>query len=422
MILLKNLKTNFVKLTKNLGPGFVTGASDNDPSGIGTYSIAGAQYGLLCLWLIPFLLPFMIAIQEMCSRIGVVTRKGLTANIKENFPKPILYCAVLILLFANIFNIGANLAIMAEAIKLLFGGKLIFWMIFLTLTITFMEIFIRYRDYSRILVFFSLFLLVYVATAFTVNQNWLDIFKFTFFPKFNFSKGFIFVATGFIGTTISPYLFFWQPSQEIEDLNDDNNLKNLENLKKTIKKKRTKTAIGMAFSQIITFFIIITCFSTLHKNGITKIENAAQAASALKPLAGDFAFIFFTLGILGAGFLGVSVLAGSAAYALAETFNFKQGLSYKFREAKFFYSIIAVSTFIGFFINFIGINPIKALFYAAIINGISTVPFIIIILILANKKKVMAEYKNKFISNFLGIATFFLMFLSALLIFWQIIF
>ena len=414
----KRTKVKLKKVLRIFGPGFVTGAADDDPSGIGTYSIGGARYGLLLAWLIPFQLPLMYVIQETCARIGLVTGKGLAANMKKFFPKPILYSAILILVFANIINIGANISVMGAALGRIFGVNIHFWAIFITILIVLLQIFVPYHFYSKILIILSLFLFAYVITAFMTTQDWLEVLKYTFIPHFKFDKDFILIATGFVGTTISPYLFFWQASHEIEDAKNNGELNFTGNkLKSLLKKVRIDTFVGMFFSQIVALFIVVTCFSTLHKNGITQVHTAYDAAMALEPLAGEWAFIIFTIGIIGAGFLAIPVLAGSTAYALSEIFNFKNGLSYKFKEATFFYSTIAISTVIGLLLNFIGIRPMKALLYAAIINGVSAAPLIACIIILANKTKIMGQHKNSIFSNLVGGFTFCIMILAGIILF-----
>jgi len=396
-----------------IGPGFLTGAAGDDPSGIGTYSIAGAKYGLLIAWLVPFQLPLMFAIQETCARIGLITKKGLAANMKQFFPKTVIYPALAIFILANIFNIGANIAIMSESATLLFGLNFQVCSLAITTIIILLQVFVPYHLYAKLLAWLSLFLVSYVITGCMTTTHWLDVIKKTFTPTFHFSTDFILIATGLIGTTISPYLFFWQTSQELEELNDVN--KKQPPIKTTLKRIRTETFIGMFFSQLIAWFIIITSFSTLHSFNITEINSAAEAALALRPLAGDWAFILFALGIIGAGLIGIPVLAGSTAYALSEVFNYKASLSYTVKDARFFYSIISLATLGGLLINFVNINPMQALLYAAVINGIATVPFIIFILILANKTEVMGIHKNSQLSNAAGTITLCLMMTSALL-------
>lgn len=409
----RKTKERACKFGRTLGPGFVTGAADDDPSGIGTYSLAGAKYGLMLAWLVPFQLPFMFAIQEMCARIGLMTGKGLAANMKELFPKVIVYGAVGILVFANVANIGADIAIMAESATLVLGCKSWIWACCITLGIIMMEVFIPYHFYSKILMWSSVFLLSYVATAFMTTHHWMDVMAWTITPHMLWNADFILLATGFIGTTISPYLFFWQASHEIEDSIDHGVISAAGTVdKNVIKKMRIDTFIGMFFSQLISLFIVVTCFSTLHVNGITDINTASDAALALKPLAGEWAYLLFTLGIIGSGFIGIPVLAGSTAYALSEIFGQKGSLALTYKQAPFFYAVIVLSTLAGLGMNIINISPVKALLYAAVINGIASIPFIIFILILANKKDLMGENKNRHISNIAGGLTFSMMLLS----------
>lgn len=455
---MKKIKKAIYNFFKHFGPGFITGSADNDPSGIGTYSISGAQWGLKMAWLAPFQLPMMYAMQEMCARIGSVTGSGLTYQLKKTFSKPVLVISICFLVFANIVNIGADLAVMGSCFKLIFDGKIntTFITILVTVIIILMEIFISYHVYSKILLLLTTFLLAYVVTAFMVTESWTEILQYTFTPHMQFDKDFILVMAGFTGTTVSPYLFFWQTSNEVEELMDNKcpdtdecskissnklcneqlyqenqiNVKistqtnintNIQKkpknfIKKLIKNMRIDTFVGMLFSQLIALFILITCAETLHKTGITKIDSAYDAAIALKPLAGDWAAIIFSLGVIGAGFLGIPILAGSCAYALSEVFDKKESLSCKFGQAKFFYSIIAISTLAGLAINFIGINPMKALLYAAVINCICALPIIAFIIILANHKEVMGKNKNGFLSNFMGWLTFATMLATTLLI------
>lgn len=415
------IKLFFKKALKYFGPGFISGSADNDPSGIGTYSIAGAKYGLTMAWLMPFQLPLMFSIQEMCARIGCATGAGLVTNMKKIFPRPIILSAITLLAVASIINIGADISIMASCLQLLIGKSIDIRLlaIFITVTIILTEILIPYHIYSKILLLLTTFLFAYVITAFMVTSNWAEIIKSTFIPSVQFNKDFFLIMAGVTGTTISPYLFFWQTSNEVEENIDNGDTGRSKKLiKNLIKTMRIDTFIGMFFSQLTALFILVTCFATLHTNGILEINSAYDAAMALKPLAGDWAFLLFTIGIIGTGFLGIPVLAGSCAYAFAEVFNHKESLAYDFKNAKFFYNTIAISTLIGLFINFIGINPIKALLYAAVINCVAAVPLIIFIIILANKKEIMGENKNGLLSNTFGWLTFAVMLLiSALILF-----
>lgn len=415
----EKFKNKVKKITKIVGPGFVTGASDDDPSGIGTYSVSGAKYGLQQIWLVPFLFPLMFVIQEMCARIGIATGQGLAENMQKYFPKYILYFLILLLFVANTINIGADISIMAASVKMLVGGSVTLWAVLIALIIILLQVFIAYHSYSKILIFLTLFLSAYVITAFITVDSWLEVLKFTFVPHIKLNKDFIVVLTAFIGTTISPYLFFWQTSHEIEELQDNGDQNPGKKLKKElIKNMRIDTFWGMFFSQIIAFFIVVTCFFTLHKNGITNILTAQDAAMALKPFAGNFAYLVFTIGIIGAGLLGIPVLAGSSAYALSQISNKKYGLAYKYGQAKFFYNVIIFSVIIGLILSFINISPIKALVYAAVVNGIVAVPLIFFIIILANKINIMGEHKNKFFSNFISFLACIMMFLCAFIMFW----
>lgn len=413
----KQKKNSVKKFLQTIIPGFVTGSSDDDPSGIGTYSMSGAKYGLLLAWLVPFLLPMMYVVQEMSARIGLITGDGLTANMKKFFSRPILYAAILILVFSNVVNIGANIAIMSESLGMITGINIKFLAIAIAVITIIMEILVSYHVYSKILALLTLSLFSYVATSLMVTENWLEVCYYTFVPHFNFSKDFILVMAGVIGTTISPYLFFWQASQEVEE-SKENGIKGFSGRyrKKRLKGERQGTFIGMFFSQIIALFIMVTCFATLHKSGMFEIETAHDAAMALKPLAGDWASLVFTLGIIGAGFLAIPVLAGSVGYALSEIFNHRSGLLYYFMDAPFFNAVIAISTLIGLFINFSGIHPIKALLFAAVINCIGAVPLLAFVILLASNKKVMGRHTSSLFSNIIGWITFVVMLISSVLV------
>lgn len=383
---------------KKIGPGFITGAADDDPSGIGTYSIAGAQFGYKMNWMTIFLLPAMIAIQEMCGRLGMVTGMGLAGIIKKHSSRKILYMAVSLLAVANIINIGADLGIMAASIQMLLGFPFYYWLIVVAVFVTWIEIAIPYKTYSKYLKFLGLTLCVYVITAFVVKQDWKEVVVNTLIPHIQFDSIYIMTMIGFIGTTISPYLFFWQPSQEIEEEICDGRISdfsckprvNIQNIKAMM----LDTKVGMVFSNIITFFVLLTTAATLNANGITNIETPQQAAIALKPLAGNGAYLLFAIGIIGVGLQSIPVLAGSIGYAIAETFGLKEGLSKNFLKAKAFYLIIAFSTLIGLLMNLFGINTMQALYYAAVINGVASIPLIAIIIILSDKEKIVGQFRT----------------------------
>jgi NRAMP (natural resistance-associated macrophage protein)-like metal ion transporter len=411
------------KLFKLLGPGFITGASDDDPSGIATYSQTGAHFGYTQLWTAFFSLPLMTVVQEMCGRIGLVTGNGLARVIKHHYSRPVLYFSVSLLVIANTINIGADLGAMAAAAQLIFGLPFWFWLILITFTTLFLEIFVSYKTYSKYLKYLTFSLFAYVITVFVVKQNWAQIFVDTFKPSFEFNKEYILNIVAILGTTISPYLFFWQTSEEVEEEIEKHKIKDMDLStpkfsKRDIKNMREDTTIGMFFSNLVMFFIIVTTASTLGKHGVSTIQTAAQAAEALRPLAGDFTFILFASGIIGTGLLAVPILAGSASYAISESFNWKEGLSKKLKKARGFYSVIAVATLVGLLVNFTSIKPFQMLYYTAILNGICAPPLLILILLIANNKKILGKNTNTFISNFLGFAVIIIMSAAVLGLLW----
>ena len=395
------------KIFKKIGPGFVTGAADDDPSGVATYSQTGAIFGFSQLWLALFSFPFMTVIQQMCGRIGMVTGKGLAGVIRTNYSKPVLYFAVSLLVIANTINIGADLGAMATSAQMLIGLPFLFWLFLMTALIIVLEVFVTYKVYSKILKYLALTLFAYVLTTFIVKPDWGMIFKNTVLPKIQFSGDYLLNVVAILGTTISPYLFFWQASQEVEEEIVDGKISDMGVGKPKVKQKNINnmgfdTILGMFFSQAIMFFIIITTAATLHANGITNIGTASQAAEALRPVAGNFAYLLFATGIIGTGLLAVPVLAGSSAYAVAETTGLKAGLSKKSGQAPGFYGVIAASTLIGMLISWLGIDPIKALYYAAALNGLAAPPLMALVILIANNKKIMGKFVNKRISNILG--------------------
>ncbi len=396
------------KFLRALGPGFITGAADDDPSGIATYAQTGARFGTGLLWTPFFTFIFMAIIQEMCGRIGLVTGKGLSGVIRQYYGAKLLYFCVFLLLVANTVNIGANLGAMASSVRLLWDIPFTVILISLTVLTLILEVFVSYKLYARYLKYLAFSLLAYVVTAFLVDINWSEVVIHTFVPNIEFRKESVFVVLAILGATMSPYLFFWQANEEVDELRVHNKLsfKGREAPKPTrsdISKLRVDTIIGMLFSNAIMFFIILTTASTLGVNGILQIETATQAAQALRPLAGDYAYILFSAGIIGTGLLSVPVLAGSAAYALSEAFSWKAGLYWKFRQAHGFYGIITVATLIGLLVNFTPIEPFRMLFYTAILNGIVAPPLLIMILIITNNNKIMQGFTNSIYSNILGI-------------------
>jgi NRAMP (natural resistance-associated macrophage protein)-like metal ion transporter len=410
------------KLMRYIGPGFITGASDDDPSGIGTYSQTGAQFGYQLLWTSLFSFPFMSAIQEMCGRIGLVTGKGLASVMKKHYSKPVLYFMVIILLVANTINIGADLGAMASALQLITGVRFEILLLLITVITLLMEVFISYKTYSKYLKYLTFSLFSYIIAVFVVKQDWTRIAVSTIMPTFSFSRDYILTIVAILGTTISPYLFFWQADEEVEEEIAHHKLRIMGVGKPHITKSdisvmRIDTLVGMFFSNVVMFFIIVTTASTLHLNGITTINTAQEAAETLKPIAGNLASLLFTIGIIGTGLLAVPVLAGSASYAISETLGWKEGLYRKFNRAHGFYGVISIATIMGLAINFINIPPFRMLYYTAVLNGICAPPLLIMILLIANNKQIMDKYVNSKLLNVLGITITFLMILAALAVF-----
>ncbi len=389
-----------------LGPGLTTGAADDDPSGIATYSQAGAKYGLQLIWLSLFTFPFMAVVQEMCARIGLVSGQGLAANIRLHHSITALYIVSGLLLLANVFNIAADLGAMAAASRLLFPGvRVEQFVIFFALFSLFLQIFTTYARYAKYLKYLALALFSYVAVAFTVNLDWGEVLRHTFIPSITFSSDQIFLICAILGTTISPYLFFWQTSQEVEEriLLGEATVKERQHEvnKDSIRRMRTDVWSGMFFSNLITFFIFAACAGTLYANGITDITTADEAAAALKPF-GDFAYLLFAIGIVGTGLLAVPVLAGSSAYAISESFGWKHGLYLKLKQAHAFYGVIIVSMLFGIIANFVGLDPIHGLIYAAVGNGIIA-PFILYFIVrISGDKRIMGAHVNHSFITFMG--------------------
>ncbi len=423
----RKIKHKFNRFLRILGPGLITGAADDDPSGIATYSQAGAQFGYGQLWTVILMYPLMTAVQEACARIGAVTGKGLAAVVKANYSKKVLYAVVLLVVVANTINIGADIGAMAASANLIFPIPFVVLALFFTALILALEIFTSYKVYAKILKWLAFALLAYPITAIIAGQNWPEVLKATVIPHFELNFGFFFILTGVLGTTISPYMFFWQASEEVEEEISLNKLAGQDNKphigKSFLRNLRIDNAIGMLFSEIITWFIIITTASVFHSNGVTNISTASQAAQALEPLVSTFpnsgflAKTIFATGIIGIGLLAVPVLAGSASYALSETFEWKEGLYRKLKKAHGFYGVIIVATLIGLMINFVGIDPIKALIFTAVFNGVAAVPLIFLITKLSRSEKIMGEYKSGPISSILLWTTFGAMALSALALF-----
>jgi Mn2+/Fe2+ NRAMP family transporter len=378
-----------------VGPGLITGVADDDPSGIATYSQAGAEFGLNMLWTMALAFPLMAAIQSMCGRIGRVTGKGLSANIKSAFPPVVLQGVVLLLLIANTLNIAADVAAMGEVGELISGVNRHLMTVFFVFGTLVLQIFVPYHRYVFFLKWLTLSLLAYAAVLFTVHVPWREVALRTVWPKLTANSETAAVVVGVFGTTISPYLFFWQASEEVEDMDEEGATPLLQDARSAggeLRRIKWDTWSGMFYSDIAAYCIILATAVTLHAAGITKIDTAAKAAAALRPLAGNLAYILFALGIFGVGLIGVPVLAGSAGYALCEAMGWKWGLERKAGDARGFYGVIAVSVLAGLFIQYSPISPMRALFWSAVINGVVAVPLMAVIIVLASKKSVMGEY------------------------------
>ncbi|MDB5224967.1 MAG: putative family Mn2+/Fe2+ transporter [Candidatus Adlerbacteria bacterium] len=418
-------KSLWARIKRSLGPGFITGAADDDPSGIATYSQTGAMFGFGQLWVVPLTYPFMTAVQEMCGRIGMVTGRGLAGVIKQRYSKIVLAVSVTLLLIANTINIGADLGAMAASVQLIIPLPFTFLLVVMTAVTLALEIFVPYPTYSKVLKYLTFSLLAYIVTAFVVHLDWLAVAYATVHPHVEFSRSYLLNIAAFLGTTISPYLFFWQADEEVEEEIMHGQLaeagKGTPKIRESdVTQMRVDTAMGMLFSQVITFFIIITVASTLG-GSLTQIETAADAAQALRPFAGDFAFLLFTLGIVGTGLLAVPVLAGSAGYAVAEAMGWKAGLGKKFGQAYGFYGVIAVATIVGLFVNFSSIGSMTMLYYAAMLNGLLAPPLMILLLLISNNKKIMGSHTNSWISNLFGITITAVMSVVALALLWTMV-
>ena len=402
-----------------LGPGLITGAADDDPSGVATYSQTGAQYGFQLVWLAAFTFPLMGLVQEMCARIGLVTGRGLAANIRATFPRWVLYLCAGLLFAANTFNIGADLGALAKASQLVkpeFNYSLL--VIFFALVCVLMQIFFSYRTYARYLKYLTLLLFSYVITAFLIKDiDWWAILRSAVIPSVSFSRSQLILITAILGTTISPYLFFWQTSQEVEESRERNKGNSVVREVITdqhIREMRIDNWSGMLLSNLVMFFIIVVCGATLFQHGITNISTAADAASALKPLAGNFAYLLFALGIFGVGLLGIPVLAGSASYAISEALGWREGLYRKLKEAYAFYGVIITAMVVGVLLNFVGIDPIKALIYSAVLNGLVAPIVMVLIVAISSSRSVMGSRANGRIAKTFGWIATGLMILTGL--------
>ncbi len=404
------------KLWKSIGPGLVTGASDDDPSGIATYSQAGAAFGLATLWTSIVAFPLMAAIQQMCARIGLVTSQGLTGTLKKHYPKPILYLMLLFSFPAIVMNIGADIAGMGAVGNLLFPAiDASYFSVLFTVLLLGLIIYLPYQKIAAVLKYMCIVMLVYFVVPFLYHQDIMEIVKATFIPTIRLDKDFIAIIVGILGTTISPYLFFWQASVEVEEMKHKST--HLIVNKQIIHEVQQDVDLGMSFSGLVMFFIILTTGTVLFKGGIHQIDTVEQAALALKPLAGNLAYLLFATGVIGTGLIAIPVLCGSLSYIFTETFGWEQGLDKKFHEAKAFYVIIAISLLLGLSLNYIGISPIKALIYTAILYGVTAPVLIAIILHISNNKKIMGEFTNSTLSNVLGVITLIIMTVAAVALF-----
>lgn len=411
--------SKIARFWKLIGPGLVTGASDDDPSGIATYSQAGAQFGLATLWTSIVAFPLMAAIQQMCARIGIVTSSGLTGTLKKHYPRPILYLMLLFSFPAIVMNIGADIAGMGAVGNLLFPAiDASFFSVFFTVLLLGLIIYLPYRKIAAVLKYLCIVMLVYFVVPFLYKQDIGAILKATFIPTIRLDEGFIAIIVGILGTTISPYLFFWQASVEVEEMKTHK--RKLVVNKKMIGESRQDVDFGMSISGLVMFFIILTTGTVLFQGGIHQIDTVEQAAMALKPLAGDLAYVLFAVGVIGTGLIAIPVLSGSLSYIFTETFGWEQGLDKKFHEAKGFYVIIALSLLVGLGLNYVGISPIKALIYTAILYGLTAPVLIGIILHISNNKKIMGDFTNGKLVNILGFTALILMTVAAVaLIFLQ---
>jgi NRAMP (natural resistance-associated macrophage protein)-like metal ion transporter len=393
---------------KKIGPGLITGASDDDPSGIATYSQAGARFGLDTLWTAIITFPLMAGVQEMCARIGLVNSMGLAGVIKKHYPKPILYLTVLVTIPAVVFNIGANIASMGAVTAMLIPSiDAVYFSIGFTLLILYLLIYLNYQRIATVLKYACAILLVYLIVPFTTTTQWREVFRSFYNPEASLSKEYLSMLVAILGTTISPYLFFWQASMEAEERK--HGLQKIIINKKHIQHMRFDIDLGMLFSNVVMFFIMLTSGTVLYQAGVHNIETVEQAAEALRPLAGESAYWLFAIGIIGTGLLAIPVLCGSVSYMVAECFNLSNGLDKKFHEAKSFYLIIAISLMAGLSMNYLGISAIQALLYSALIYGLTAPILIGLILHISNKRSIMGKYRNGWISNLMGITSLLLM-------------
>jgi len=418
------MKRRVPSFLRHVGPGVVTGAADDDPSGIATYTQAGAQFGTGVLWTVFLTVPFMVAIQLVSARIGRQSGQGIAANLRAHVPRWFLYAIVALLLVANTINIAADLAAMAEAVQLVAGGPIRLYAVAFGALTLLLQVFVPYRRLAPILKWLTLTLFVYVAAAFTVRVPWERVLHDLVVPQVTPSSAFWMMIVAILGTTISPYLFFWQAAQEVEEMRQRGvqaGAESRQTLKRAKRRMRLDTVVGMVFSNGIAFFVMLMGAIVLHAGGVTDVQSAAQAAQALKPLAGDFAFALFSFGIISTGLLAVPVLASSAAYAVAEAFGWREGLERHWREAKGFYAIIGIATLVGTALDFTPIDPMKALYWSAVINGVVAVPIMAAMMLLGAQPDVMGPLPLRRKTRALGWGAVGLMAVAVLMMAWDIV-
>lgn len=430
--LLHRLLQTGKEYVQNLGPGLITGVSDDDPSCLGTFVQTGIQFGYLQLWMALLTYPLMGVIQEMCARIGLQTGNGLAENIRRHYPRPILYSNVGLIVVASTITLGADLGAMAASAQLILGIPFVVWLVAIPLVSIGVGVLSSYSRYVYLLRFLTLTLLVYVVGVFVVPQNWGQILRGTLVPTFQFNQDLLMNIVAIFGSTISPYLYFWQMSLEVEGKTSEGNIAEHEKeglvsqvaakgiSPAGLRRMRVDVISGMFFSGLVAWSVMVTMASTLHRQGITNVDTAAKAAEALRPVAGDLSYFLFAIGIIGAGMLALPVLAGSVAYAVTGAFDLSRGFSHQFLNAPGFYGVIIVSTAIGAGMDLLGINPIQALYYAAIINGLAAPPLLAIILLIGGNREIMQDRANGPISRVIGWTVVLVMSLSALLLIWVV--
>lgn len=413
-------RRRFRQFFSELGPGLITGAADDDPSGISTYSVTGASFGYAPLWTALFSFPLMVSVQLMCARLGMVAGRGLAGVIRRNYSRWVLWGACCLLIVANVVNIGADLGGMADATEMMTGVNSLVWTPIYATLITSLLFWTSYRFIARVFKWLTLVLFAYLLAAFLAKPDWSAVLRSTFVPHIEWSSAYLATFVGILGTTISPYLFFWQASQEVEEerkMGRSTVGRRKGATEQELRKSRTDVLTGMFFSNLVMYFIILTTAATLHAHGQTNIETAQQAAEALKPLAGNGAYLLFTLGLIGTGMLGVPVLAGAAAYAVAEASAWRGTLEDKPRLAKKFYAIVASSMILGLVLDYAGLNAVKMLFWSAVLNGVLAPPLIVLVVLLTSSRKVMGDRVNPPLLKWLGWATAAVMSVAAVAMF-----